>query len=165
MATDKTEPKIALILKIGFTAIACFIVVRVGLVSYFDSVTDEEEYEKVGKLKNPLLTEVRAWEKTELAAGPMPIDKSMNAIAEKGRMAMPQIEPKQSTDTAPLECWKMMPCTPPASMLVDAGATATGSPAGAPAAPTTTTVAPTTTAAPPPTAPPPPPTAPGGGHP
>lgn len=140
MAVDKTEPRISLILKIGFIAIAGFIVTRIGLVSYFDSMTDEEEYDKIGRLKNPLLTEVREWEKVQLSSGPMPIDKSMNAIAEKGRMAMPQIEPKQSTDTAPLECWKMMPCTPPATMLVDAGpsaAAAEGTPTANPA-PTTT---------------------------
>jgi hypothetical protein len=138
MAVDKTEPRISLILKIGATAIAGFIVTRVGLVAYFDSVTDEEEYAKVGRLKNPLLTEVREWEKAQLSSGPMPIDKSMTAIAEKGRMAMPQIEPKQSTDTAPLECWKMMPCAPPASMLVDAGV-------GAPAEATTAAPNPTAT--------------------
>jgi hypothetical protein len=131
MAHDNQTPNIAFILKVAFLAITGFVVTRVGLVAYFDSVADEETYEKVGKLKNPLLTEVRSWEKAQLSSGPMPIDKSMNTIAEKGRMAMPQIEPKQSTDTAPLECWKMMPCTPPAAMLVDAAAPTEAAPAAA----------------------------------
>jgi hypothetical protein len=124
MATDKTEPKIVLILKIALTAIGVFIATRVGLVAYFDKMNDEEQFEKVGSQKNQALTDLRTYEKDMLATGPMPIDKSMQMIAEKGRMASEEIQPKPSDDTAPLECWKMMPCTAPV-FGKDAGGPAT----------------------------------------
>jgi hypothetical protein len=121
MATDKSEPRIGLIVSIGVIAIVTLGAVRTVLVSYFDHVALAEEYRKVGSLKPEALVNMRADEKQRLQSGAMPIDKAMQMLSTKGRMgASPDIMPSASKDTAPLQGWSKMPSEVPPAMTASA---------------------------------------------
>lgn len=123
MATDKSEPKIGMIAKVGVLAIATLIGTHEGLVAYFDHVAQAEEYRKVGSLKPEALMSVRADEKQRLETGPMPIQKAMQMLETKGRMsASPDIMPSASKDVAPLQGWSKLPAQVPAPMMAPAPA-------------------------------------------
>ncbi len=117
MATDKSEPRVVLIMKIAVFAILALVVIRTALVSYFDKVARAEEQRKVGDLKPEALMNVRADERARLSAGAMPIDKAMHDVAAHGRMAAsPDIMPSASRDLAPLAGWSQMPADVPSAM-------------------------------------------------
>ena len=48
---------------------------------------------------------LRADEHQRMTAGPMPIDRAMQMLQTKGRMASPDIMPSASKDVAPLQGW------------------------------------------------------------
>src|SRR5215471_18422495 len=94
MATDKSEPRIALIGKIGVLAIGTLITVHIALTAYFDHIAQAEVQRKYGDIKPEALISVRADEKQRLSSGPMPIDQAMQMLEQKGRMgAGPAIVP------------------------------------------------------------------------
>jgi hypothetical protein len=129
MATDKTEPRIGLIFKIGLLCIVLLIAVHVALTSYFNFAVQGEELRKFGEIKAVALINLRAAEKDRLNGGPMPIDKAMDQVSREGRKnAEAAIAPAQSKDVAPLSGWSKLPLeVPPAMMaasMADAGAPA-----------------------------------------
>jgi hypothetical protein len=131
MATDKSEPRVGLIFKIGFLAIVTLLVVRAALNSYFDQVVSAEKSVKIGQAVPHALINLRADEDQRLKSGPMPIEQAMQAIVAKGRMnASPDIAPSASRDVAPLQGWSKLPGEVPPAMTapppesVDAGAPA-----------------------------------------
>jgi hypothetical protein len=117
MATDKSEPRVGLILKVGVLSIALLIGVHAFLVSYFDEVARAEEHRKMGDVKPEALLSARADAKARLNSGAMPIDKAMQQLAQRGRMeASPMLTPSASKDVAPLAGWSKMPSVVPPSM-------------------------------------------------
>jgi hypothetical protein len=117
MATDKSQPRVGLILKIGALACVTLFVVRLGLISYFDDVAQAEEHRKFGDVKPEALMILRADERGRLTSGSMPIDKAMRQVVARGRMAAsPDIAPSASKDLAPLQGWSKMPGEVPPAM-------------------------------------------------
>src|SRR5271165_2573520 len=103
MATDKSEPRVGLILKVSVFSIVVLIGLHAFLVAYFDEVAQAEEHRKIVDAKPEALMNARADEKARLASGPTPIDKAMQQIAQRGRTeASPMIMPSASKDVAPL---------------------------------------------------------------
>jgi hypothetical protein len=119
MATDKSEPRNGIIAKVAVVAIATLVVVRAGLVTYFDRIASAEEHRKLGEAKPAALLGLREDEKARLYSGPLPIDKAMQQIAAKGRQASPEISPTASKDLAPLQGWVRMPAQVPTEMTAE----------------------------------------------
>jgi hypothetical protein len=124
MATDKSEPRVGVILKVAVFSIVTLVGARMFLFAYFDRIAQAEEHRKFGEVKPEALLNVRAAEKARLTSGPTPIDQSMQMLATKGRMASPEILPTASRDVAPLQGWSKMPAEVPSPMMApesDAG--------------------------------------------
>ena len=118
MATDKSEPRIGLIVKVGALSVATLLAVHAVLTAYFDDIAQAEEHRKFGDVQPEALLSERADEQARLTSGPMPIDKAMQQLAARGRMAAsPDIVPSASRDVAPLQGWSRMPAEVPAAML------------------------------------------------
>jgi hypothetical protein len=117
MASDKSDPRVGLILQVGVLAIVTLLGTRAFLQAYFDRAERAEIARKMGTPDS--LISLRAEEKQALNAGPVPIDKAMQMMAAKGRMnASPDIMPSASKDKAPLEGWTKLPGqVPPAFAL------------------------------------------------
>jgi hypothetical protein len=132
MATDKSEPKTGLIMKIGLLAIVILLSLRAALVSYFDNMASAEEERKFGHIAPEALTDLRADEKQRLSSGALPVDKAMQEIVARGRMAAsPDIMPSASKDVAPMQGWTRMPGeVPPAMTAATAPEGADGGAAG-----------------------------------
>lgn len=138
MAVDKSEPRVALVAKIGVLAIATLIGVHVALTAYFDQIAQAEVQRKYGDIQPEALMSVRADEKQRLSSGPMTIDQAMQALEQKGRMgAGPAITPAPANvDVSPMQGWLKMPETVPAPLMAAASSAAAAPPApsGAPSA-------------------------------
>jgi hypothetical protein len=129
MATDKSEPRVGLIIKVGVVAVVVLVGVHSALIAYFDRIVIAEETKKTGG-KSPELTSVRNDEKARLSSGPVPIEAAMQQLAARGRMgASPELVPTASRDVSPLQGWTKMPSDVPAPMM--AAATAASAPAAA----------------------------------
>jgi hypothetical protein len=131
MATDKSEPRVGLILKIGLAAVVTLIGVRAALSSYFDFAVQAEELRKFGEIKPTGLLSLRAQDKERLNAGAMPIDKAMEQLARQGRKsAAPDFAPIASKDMSALHGWVKMPAEVPTAMEIaseaDSGAPTDG---------------------------------------
>jgi hypothetical protein len=141
MATDKSEPRIGLIIKVALVVIATLLILRAVLTSYFDQLLQAEQNRKIVAAKPEALTSLRAEEQDRLRNGPLPIDQAMHELATKGRG--PDFMPVVSRDIAPLQGWVRMPVQAPSLMIAasqDAGASsgAPGATADAgPSAPST----------------------------
>ena len=123
MATESSDPRVGLIAQIGLLSIGTLIVIHVGMTAYFDSMARDEVYRKVGSIKPDALMSLRADEKQRLSSGSMPIEKSMQTLAAKGRMgAAPELAPSASKDVAPLQGWMQMPAQVPPTMMEPAPA-------------------------------------------
>ncbi|MCL2447545.1 MAG: hypothetical protein FWD17_01220 [Polyangiaceae bacterium] len=117
MATDKSEPRVGLIIKVGVIAVCTVGAVRIALASYFDQVTQTEQARKIAAAKPEALMNLRTDEHTRLTSGRKPIGQAMEELAKKGRMgASPAIVPTVSHDVAPLQGWTKLPGTVPPSM-------------------------------------------------
>lgn len=136
MATESSDPRIGLIVRVGILSVVTLIGTHAGLVAYFDRMARAEEYKKIGALPADALTSLRADEASRLSSGPMPVDKSMQTLAAKGRMgASPDIMPSASKDVAPLQGWMQMPADVPGPMTAPApSASASAAPSASPSA-------------------------------
>jgi hypothetical protein len=137
MATDKSEPRIGLIVKVGILSIVTLGVLRVAFDTYFDHVARAEQQRKIGEAKPDGLLNLRADEKQRLSSGPTPIDKAMEDLAVRGRLGLgPEVMPKPSHDMAPLQGWVKMPAEVPSAMMAatDGGAELSAEGGGAPVA-------------------------------
>ena len=153
MATDKSEPRIALIGKIGVLAVVTLIGVHIALTAYFDQMAQAEVQRKYGDIKPDALISVRADEKQKLSSGAMPIDHAMQMLEQKGRMgASPVIVPApERVDISPMQGWIKMPAQVPAPLEAAASAAAPApAPSGAPSAAPSSSTAPPAGSAPPP---------------
>ena len=118
MATDKSEPRTGLIIKVGILAISTLIGVRAALVPYFDHVAQAEDYTKYASIKPDALMSLRDDEHRRMTSGPMPIERAMQQLETKGRMGFsPDVMPTISRDVAPLQGWVKMPSEVPAIMM------------------------------------------------
>jgi hypothetical protein len=127
MATDKSEPRVGVILKVGLISIVTLVVSHTLLAAYFDDMARAEEHRKFGDVKPEALMSVRADETARLSSGPVPIDKAMHEIAARGRVAAsPDIAPSASKDLAPLQGWTQMPFVVPPAMTAAPEAPAAG---------------------------------------
>jgi hypothetical protein len=154
MATDKSEPRVALIGKIGVLAVATLVGVHFALGAYFDRAAQAEVQRKYGDIKPDALISVRADEKQKLSSGPIPIDQAMQVLEQKGRMgASPVIIPApEKVDISPMQGWVKMPVEVPAPLAAAASAAAAApAPSGAPSAAPSSSAAPPAGSAPPPT--------------
>jgi len=152
MATDKSEPRIALIGKIGVLAIVTLVGVHFALAAYFDRAAQAEMQRKYGDIQPDALISVRADEKQKLTSGPVPIDQAMQMLGQKGRMgASPAIVPApEKVDISPMQGWIKMPAQVPAPLEAAASAAApTPAPSGAPSAAPSSSTAPPAGSAPP----------------
>jgi hypothetical protein len=121
MATDKSEPRIGLIVKVGVLSVVTLGVLRVALDTYFDHEARAEQQRKIGEAKPDGLLNLRADEKARLGSGPMPIDKAMEQLAVRGRLGLgSEVTPKMSHDMAPLQGWVKMPAEVPPTMMAAA---------------------------------------------
>jgi hypothetical protein len=117
MATDKSEPQMGLIFKIGILAVGTVIGVRGALMSYFDDMTRSEMHRKYGEIAPEALQSLRASERDRLTAGALPISVAMQHMAAQGRASVsPDIAASASRDTAPLAGWAKMPDPVPSAM-------------------------------------------------
>jgi hypothetical protein len=150
MASDKSDPRVGLILQVGLLAIVTLLATRAVLQAYFDRMERAEITRKIGT--NDSLVSLRAEEKQQLSAGSMPIDKAMQLLATKGRMnTSPDIMPSASKDKAPLEGWTKLPGqVPPAFALPPAEPppAPSASPSAAPGASAVPSAAPSAAPAP-----------------
>lgn len=136
MATDKSEPKTGLIFRIGFLAIIILLSLRAALISYFGNMASAEEERKIGHVVPEALNDLRADEKQRLSSGSMPVEKAMQEIVSRGRMASPDTMPSASKDVAPLQGWTKMPGeVPPAMTAVPSVATEGSAPGPSAAGP------------------------------
>jgi hypothetical protein len=126
MATDKSQPRVGLILQVGALACVILLVVHAALVSYFDHMAHGEEFRKIELAKPQALLSVRSDEKQRLTRAAMPIDKAMQIMSTtEGRGSTGAgLMPRPSMDVAPLQGWMQMPSEVPVAMTVDAGALA-----------------------------------------
>jgi hypothetical protein len=117
MATDKSEPRVGVILKVGLISVVTLVVSHSLLSAYFDDMARAEEHRKFGEVKPEALISVRADESARLSSGPEPIERAMHEIAARGRVAAsPDIVPTASKDLAPLQGWTQMPIVVPPAM-------------------------------------------------
>jgi hypothetical protein len=121
MATDKSEPRIGLIVKVGVLSVVTLVVLRVALDAYFDHEARAEQQRKIGDAKPEMLLSLRADEKQRLGSGPTPIDQAMQQLAVRGRLGLgPEVTPKGLHDMAPLQGWVKMPAEVPSAMMAAA---------------------------------------------
>jgi hypothetical protein len=117
MATDKSEARVGVILKVGFLSVALLMATHAVLTAYFDDIARAEEHRKFGDVKPEALMSLRADESARLSSGPVPIAMAMHEIATRGRAgASPDIVPTSSKDLAPLQGWVQMPLVVPPAM-------------------------------------------------
>jgi hypothetical protein len=115
MASDKSDPRVGLILQVGVLAIVTLLATRAVLQAYFDRAERAELQRK--NVGPEALLSVRADEKQRLSTGAMPIDKAMQTMVTKGRLnASPDIMPSASKDVAPLQGWTKLPGEVPPAM-------------------------------------------------
>jgi len=145
MATDKSEPRIGLIVRIGIFAAVLLMAVRVALAAYFDEITQAEEHRKIVEAKPEALLSLRSDEQKRLTEGRLPIIQAMHELAAKGRS--PDIAPIESRDLSPLQGWSRMPAAVPAPMIAASGAPAPSA-SSAPAPSASGAPAPSTSAGP-----------------
>ena len=149
MATDKSEPRVGLIMQIAVASIVALVATHAMLTSYFDKIASAEEHRKYGDVQPEALMAQRADEKARLSSGPLPVVKAMQEIGQRGRTeANPAIVPSASKDVAPLGGWTKLPSEVPPMMTApepapapvapsaaaDGGATKTAVDAGTPKA-------------------------------
>ena len=119
MASDKSDPRVGLILQVGVLAIVTLAITHVVLSAYFDRMERGEVQRKVGSPE--ALMSLRADEKQRLNTGATPIDKAMQMLVTKGRMnASPDIMPSASKDLAPLQGRTKLPGQVPLAMTASA---------------------------------------------
>jgi hypothetical protein len=148
MAYDRNEPKTALITGLSVFVVVSVVLVRYGLVSYFNIMHDQETGLKIASRGSWQIAELRAQASQRLTGGAMPIDQAMAAIAQGQRPAAVSPRPAATVDQAPMTGWSQMaqplptelaasePVAAPAPVVAPAPAGAPGVPAvpGAPAA-------------------------------
>jgi hypothetical protein len=118
MATDKSEPQVGLIFRIGFLVVFTVIGVRASLMSYFDDMQRSEFHRKYGEIQPEALQNLRASERDRLTVGALPISVAMQHLATQGRVAVsPDIAASASRDTGPLAGWSKMSGEVPSAML------------------------------------------------
>jgi hypothetical protein len=117
MATDSTQPRSGLILRLALLAIVTLLVVHGALNAYYDRMARAENLRKRGDATPEALAALRSDEKARLSGGGTPIDKAMLQLTEKGRMAAsPAIVPAVSKDVAAMQGWTKMPGEVPPAM-------------------------------------------------
>lgn len=103
MAHEKSEPKVALIMKIAVLAIATVVIIRWGLTSYFQTVEDDVRAErlKVAEGRRPS----KYLDKESKDA----VEKSMADIAKAGEASF--VHPVTTgSAAAAAPCWAAVKC-------------------------------------------------------
>lgn len=118
MATDRSEPQVGLIAKVGLLSVVVLFATRGALGAYFDHEVQAQEHAKMAMAKPEALMSLRTADSARLSGGSMPIDKAMAQLSTKGRMGVgPDLVPNPSKDLAPLQGWSKMPAEVPPGAL------------------------------------------------
>lgn len=107
MATDKTEPRLGLIVGMTILVVTGLVVFYYAITSYFIWVTEDEQRRKIVEQRPEQLMRLREDEERRLHSGPMPIERAMALLASGQRPA--EIAPRPSTDSSPLQGWSLLP--------------------------------------------------------
>jgi len=109
MATERTEPRIGLIVGLTLLAVCIFFGLRAYLVSYFYMIADDEIAAKAAGVPRArrLLAQTRQREQTTLNAGTTPLVAAVAAIGSGERPAV--VAPRPSDDLSAMQGWGLMP--------------------------------------------------------
>ncbi|MDP3276686.1 MAG: hypothetical protein Q8Q09_15920 [Deltaproteobacteria bacterium] len=119
MPHDKSDPKTPLITGLAVASVAAVVLIRLGLISYFNIIRDDEYVRKSAGRPAVQYVRLLGEANARLTGGAMPIDTAMAAIGQGQRPAA--IAPRASTDMAALQGWMQMTHTLPTELpLVEA---------------------------------------------
>jgi hypothetical protein len=107
-AYDDSPPRNGTILFYTVLTVFLLVCVKFLLDSYFSRMMDAEIHDKVLTVGMEEVQAMRASEKQKLEQGAMPIESAMKTLAQRGRMAMPEIQPKSGPNAPAIEGWREM---------------------------------------------------------
>jgi outer membrane protein OmpA-like peptidoglycan-associated protein len=110
MAYDRSEPRIALIVKVGITTVVSLVGLKFALDSYFVQVNEAVAAEKQPAVYEPL-QKLHEGEQKNLQSSALPIGQAMQQLAQAGRSATgpADIAPQPSDDLGPVTGWSKLP--------------------------------------------------------
>jgi hypothetical protein len=103
MATDNSPPRIRVILTTAFSTLVILVTLKYVFDSYFLMMASAAELDHLRP--NEELALLRAGEEKNLTSGPMPIDRAMQILAQRGRAGEALIAPQPSDDLGPMVGW------------------------------------------------------------
>jgi hypothetical protein len=127
MATDKSAPKIRVILTVAFSSVVILVVLNYVFRSYFLMMTEQVESDHLATPTE--LLKLHAGEERNLTTSPLPIAQAMKDLATRGRDQYADIKPEPSTDMGAMVGWLLAPN----QAVIDAMSAADTADAGSPA--------------------------------
>ena len=119
MAHESSNPKVRMMLIVAFIAAISLVLFDQIFRSYYNSMMEEEESEKVLTVVPKQLNDLRAAEQTRLTSAALPIDRAMKELATRGRedpalktLGKADITPEPSNDNAALAGWGLLAVKP-----------------------------------------------------
>src|SRR5450432_1660156 len=121
MAHESSNPKVRVLLIGAFAAAISLALFDQIFRSYYNSMMEEEESEKVLTVAPKQLLDLRTAEQARLTSAALPIDRAMKELATRGRedptlkdLAKADITPEPSNDNAALIGWGQLAPKAPA---------------------------------------------------
>jgi outer membrane protein OmpA-like peptidoglycan-associated protein len=111
MAYDRSEPRVALIAKIGVIALVSLVGIKFALDSYWVQMNEAVVAEKMPAVYEPL-KKLHDAEEKNLNQSATPITVAMQQLSQGGRVASggpADIAPQPSDDLGPITGWSKMP--------------------------------------------------------
>lgn len=111
MAYDRSEPRVALIAKIGVIALVSLVGIKLALDSYWVQMNEAVVAEKMPAVYEPL-KKLHDAEEKNLNQSATPITVAMQQLSQGGRAATggpADIAPQPSDDLGPITGWSKMP--------------------------------------------------------
>ena len=107
MAVDKSEPRTPLIVLIAGLVVVTLVTLKFVFDWYFLDIAEEHVHALVLDSKATIdeRDEIRRGWEADLERDPMPIERAMEQIARRGRLATALIAPQPSTDRGALTGW------------------------------------------------------------
>lgn len=109
MAFDSSPPRTGLIFLFGVISVLTLTALKFVFDSYFDKAVLGEQARKAALYPTKSLYAVRKEQDRLLHEGPLPIDRAVWLVGERGRRVSKMIEPQPSEDTGALLGWKQSP--------------------------------------------------------
>jgi len=113
MATDNSAPKIRIILTVAFSSLVILIALNYVFRSYFLMMTEEVEHDHLAKPVE--LIKLHEGEERNLTTSPLPIQRAMQELAQRGREGSDglkqyaDIKPEPSNDLGAMVGWIRSP--------------------------------------------------------